>query len=152
MDPAQDPNSQNPQNTGTPGQANTSISPALTQNSQIPTNPNTETSQPPQPEVNQQTPNPTSQGQVETTQAQTSEFNQAVQTPGESQSPPKFKFLLTLLLMFFFVLVTSGVLGGTYMVAYEKIKLTKYPEIQKKLASIVMSITFMPKTPRFIIT
>ncbi len=71
-----------------------------------------------------------------------------VTSPEKPKSRKKL-FLILLLIFFFLLLIGAG--GLTYAVAYEKIKLTKYPEIQKKVSVLVQSIPFMPKTPKFLL-
>ncbi len=58
---------------------------------------------------------------------------------------------LTGFFMFFLLALIAGTAYGTYAVAYEKIKLDKYPEIQNKISMVVMSIPFMPKTPKYLL-
>src|SRR3989344_4304527 len=77
------------------------------------------------------------------------------QVSTESQDFPKsgkrriIPFVAGLLLLIFFILIITG--GATYAVAYEKIKLDKNPELQKKVAYFVMSLPFTPKTPKFLL-
>ncbi|KKQ51781.1 hypothetical protein A2865_04035 [Candidatus Woesebacteria bacterium RIFCSPHIGHO2_01_FULL_39_17] len=77
-------------------------------------------------------------------------------TPEPLQEPPKsgksriIPFVAGLLLLIFFILIITA--GATYTVAYEKIKLNKNPEFQKKVAYFVMSLPFTPKTPKFLLT
>src|SRR3989344_1361802 len=68
-----------------------------------------------------------------------------------SQPPKSKKKLFIFGFLIFVFLLFIGAAGLTYAVAYEKIKLEKYPDIQKKVASFVMSLPFMPKTPEYIL-
>lgn len=58
-----------------------------------------------------------------------------------------FGFLIVFLFLFFFT--ATAVLG--YAVAYEKIKLKNYPEVQATVAGYVQSLPFMPKTAKFLL-
>jgi hypothetical protein len=61
------------------------------------------------------------------------------------------KPLLFILLILFFILTLSGLGGLTYAVAYEKIKLEKYPDAQKRVSYFVMNLPFMPKSPKYLL-
>lgn len=59
--------------------------------------------------------------------------------------------IILFVVMFFVILVLGLTFVGGYLLAYDKITLTKYPELQTKIAAIVMSIPFTPKTPRYVL-
>jgi len=87
------------------------------------------------------------------TQATVVQPTPQTQVPQEPEDKPKKSkvkiigiLLVVLFLMFF---VTTAVLG--YAVAYEKVKLRNYPEIQATVAGYVQSLPFMPKTAKFLI-
>ena len=61
------------------------------------------------------------------------------------------KPLLFILLILFFILTLSGLGGLTYAVAYEKIKLEKYPDAQKRVSYFVMNLPFMPKSAKYLL-
>ncbi len=61
------------------------------------------------------------------------------------------KGLIFLILAFFLVVLLAGTGGLTWAVAYEKIKLEKYPDFQKKVSAFVMELPFTPKTPKFLL-
>lgn len=61
------------------------------------------------------------------------------------------KPLIFLLIVLSFILILSGLGGFAYAVAYEKIKLDKYPDLQKEVSYFVMQVPFMPKTPKFLL-
>lgn len=68
----------------------------------------------------------------------------------EKPKRSKVKLFGFLLIIFFLIIfVASGALA--YAVAYEKIKLTKYPEVQTTVANYVISLPFMPKTAKFLL-
>ncbi len=69
----------------------------------------------------------------------------------ENTKKPKKPILLTLVLLSLFSVIILSLSGLFYAIAYEKIKLEKYPDFQKKVSLFVMNISFMPKTPRFIL-
>ncbi|OGM56980.1 hypothetical protein A2955_05180 [Candidatus Woesebacteria bacterium RIFCSPLOWO2_01_FULL_37_19] len=69
----------------------------------------------------------------------------------QSNKPKSNKFKLFFLLLLFIFILGAAFAGLVYGVAYEKIKLNKYPDIQKQLSNIVQSIPFMPKTPKFLL-
>lgn len=68
-----------------------------------------------------------------------------------TESPPSRKFKVLAFISAFLVVPLILLLAGTYLVAYEKIKLAKYPELQKRVANFVMNLPFTPKTPKFLI-
>jgi len=76
-------------------------------------------------------------------------FSDASIPPLKPPSSKRKFILLGILLFLFFVL--AGASGLTYAVAYKKIKLSKYPEFQKKVSIFVQSLSFTPKTPEFIL-
>ena len=82
-------------------------------------------------------------------------FTSQIQTPQEamvdSSGIRSRKPLLFLLVLLFLVLILTGLGGLTYAVAYEKIKLEKYPDVQKKVSAFVMELPFMPKTAKFLL-
>jgi hypothetical protein len=61
------------------------------------------------------------------------------------------KGLIFLILAFILVVLLAGTGGLTWAVAYEKIKLEKYPDFQKKVSAFVMELPFTPKTPKFLL-
>ncbi len=79
---------------------------------------------------------------------------QSVTEPTLVQNPPNKngfkKFLIGFFILFLLLLIT-GTAYGAYAIAYEKIKLDKYPDIQNKISAVVMSIPFMPKTPKYLL-
>lgn len=80
---------------------------------------------------------------------------QAAATPSDEEEVEEPKSNKTKLILFVVALVLIVFLGlifvGGYLLAYEKINLTKYPEFQTKVAAIVMSIPGTPKTPRYLL-
>lgn len=84
--------------------------------------------------------------QIITTQPQTPHEAMVDNGGRKSRKPIIFLFLAFVLIL---ILVSFG--GLTYAVAYEKIKLDKYPDLQKKVSNFVMELPFMPKTPKFLL-
>ena len=81
-------------------------------------------------------------------------FTSQVQSPNEAvtDKPKKSKkIFFFLFFVFFSVLILAGLGGLTYAVAYEKIKLEKYPDLQKQVSYFVMELPFMPKTPKYLL-
>lgn len=64
------------------------------------------------------------------------------------KSPKKLKLLLILGGLFIFLLVATS--AGAYAVAYEKINLNM-PAIERPITKLVLSLPFMPKTPRMLL-
>src|SRR3972149_7476167 len=97
---------------------------------------------------------PTTQTPVQTTVPSVTEDPQSViQAPPGAPTEKKSKkglILLTVFLLIVFLLV-AGLGSFAYAVAYEKIKLDKYPEWQKKISYFVIGLPFMPKTPKFLL-
>jgi len=143
MNPVQNSgnNSQNPLDQSSSDQTQTQSSPVeTTQSPVIPTTPAPE-SQPTTPFAQDFTSN--------TPQVVQSQVLTPPETPPEAPKSRKKLFLFLILLFFFLLLIGAG--GVTYAVAYEKIKLEKYPDVQKKVSAFVQSIPFMPKTPKFLL-
>jgi len=63
----------------------------------------------------------------------------------------KSKAKLKLLIILILVAVLFVILSVTWAVAYEKVKLEKYPDIQKRVSHIIQSLPLLPKTPKFLI-
>lgn len=131
MDPtsAQNPETQQPQAQG--GSSQVPQSP-LQQTQQQPAQPPQPQQQVVQPIVVQQPPQP--------------DASSALEDKPKRSKVKVFGFLV--IIFFLFSFVVSGVLA--YAVAYEKVKLTKYPEVQAAVANSVISLPFMPKTPKFL--
>jgi hypothetical protein len=75
--------------------------------------------------------------------------------PSQSSMPSKktrFKKIIIGALILLFFLLLGGTAYGAYAVAYEKIKLANYPDVQKKISTYVISLPFMPKTPKYLLT
>ena len=143
MNPVQNSgnNSQNPLDQSSSDQTQTQSSPVeTTQSPVIPTTSAPE-SQPTTPFAQDFTP--------QTPQVVQSQVLTPPETPPEAPKSRKKLFLFLILLFFFLLLIGAG--GVTYAVAYEKIKLEKYPDVQKKVSAFVQSIPFMPKTPKFLL-
>lgn len=68
--------------------------------------------------------------------------------------PPKKKrsFLKIFLILIFVIILLTGAVGSAlgYAIAYEKIDINN-DEIQATVASVVMSLPFAPKTPRYVL-
>src|SRR3990172_1697800 len=158
MDPAHNSDNsldttQTPQNPAAVPVQEPGTSPSENQN-QIPPPP----AEPPSPFV-QQVPQPeVPQPQVpQTSEAQnplpaTSEPTSTFVSPTSPPPPSSKKKLVFGIFFLLFLLVLSGMAGLTYAVAYEKIKLDKYPEIQAKVAGFVMALPFTPKTPKYVLS
>lgn len=69
------------------------------------------------------------------------------ETSGKLKPKPKLKLLIILVL----VVLLFVLIGVTWAVAYEKVKIDKYPDVQRKVSHIIQSLPFMPKTPKFLI-
>ncbi|MBU0569273.1 hypothetical protein KKB40_00635 [Patescibacteria group bacterium] len=63
------------------------------------------------------------------------------------RKPKLLKFLLTTILITL-ILVSSFL---SYSIAYEKISIQQFPEAQQKIRHFVQNISFMPKTPKFLL-
>jgi hypothetical protein len=76
----------------------------------------------------------------------------SVLAPEESETPkPKNK--LKVILSVFFSLVILALVASSalaYAVAYDKIKLSKNPDLQNKISLFVQNLSFMPKTPKYV--
>lgn len=69
--------------------------------------------------------------------------------PIEKKSKKGLIILSVFLLIVFLLVVGAG--SFAYAVAYEKIKLDNYPDLQKKVSYFVIGLPFMPKTPKFLL-
>lgn len=69
--------------------------------------------------------------------------------PTEKKSKKGLIFLSVFLLVVFLIVVGTG--SFAYAVAYEKVKLDKYPDFQKRVSYFVIGLPFMPKTPKFLL-
>lgn len=147
MDPtsAQGPgNQQSPANGGIPQSPANQVA--------SPINP-TQTPQPSQPQQPSQPVQQPVQPQQQFTQAT---VVQPTPQPNASEvledKPKKSKVkIFGILIVFLFLLffLASAVLG--YAIAYEKVKLENYPEVQAKVAGYVQSLPFMPKTAKYLL-
>jgi len=70
-----------------------------------------------------------------------------IDTHKKSKKPLYFLLFLLILLTIF-----TCFAGLTYAVAYEKIKLEKFPDLQKKVSLFVIDLPFMPKTPKYLLS
>ncbi len=80
---------------------------------------------------------------------------QSVMTSNSTSTTNKNGKLKKFLLGFFVFLIVFlliGSAGGAYAIAYKKIKINKYQDLQKKISYAVISLPFMPKTPEYILT
>lgn len=80
---------------------------------------------------------------------------QEMPTSTASLLPPKKPrrgWLLAIVLILVLIILPITLAGTAYAIAYEKIKLEKYPELQTKIANLVIGLPFMPKTPLYVIT
>ncbi len=75
-------------------------------------------------------------------------ISENVQPPSPKSN--KLKLLFLFLFIFLLILLGSGA-GLAYAVAYEKIKLDKYPDLQRKVSHFVIGLSFMPKTPKYLL-
>lgn len=73
-----------------------------------------------------------------------------VDKPPEGEKKSR-KGLVSLIFSFIIIILLTGAGGLTWAVAYEKIKLEKYPDLQKKVSAFVMELPFTPKTPKFLL-
>lgn len=132
-----------------------SVSTFPTEPTNEPQNPPQMTEQSTQSVSDPQTPRAGSQAGQESVNNQPQTYTSQVQSPQEAvidDSPKKSRRpLLFLILIFFLILTISGLGGLTYAVAYEKIKLDKYPDLQKQVSYFVMELPFMPKTAKFLL-
>lgn len=135
LDPSLDYQSQNLANSSRSESPQT-----FTNNASFPVNPPTQlmASKPPPSE------SPSSQNMSE-------ESTYAVFSP-TPQKPPhsKKKFVLLVIFLFLFFIFSGS--GVAYAIAYGRIKLKNYPDLQRSIANLVISIPFMPKTPEFVLT
>ena len=69
-------------------------------------------------------------------------------TKSMSKRKPK---LLKILFVFIFLFLFVSFSAATYAIAYEKIKIEKFPTVQKKIAHLVQSLPLLPKTPKFLL-
>ncbi len=72
-----------------------------------------------------------------------------VMLDGHKRSKKPMFFLLFLLIL---LTIFTGLAGLTYAVAYEKIKLEKFPDLQKNISLFVIDLPFMPKTPKYLLS
>jgi hypothetical protein len=63
---------------------------------------------------------------------------------------PRKKVALFIFLISFVILIIAS-FATVYALAYEKIKLKKFPKFQKGVSYFVQNISFMPKTPTFLL-
>lgn len=74
-----------------------------------------------------------------------------VSEPENESAKKSKKGMIFLLLFLIFTILFGGLTYTTYALAYEKIKLEKYPDIQYAISNFVMSLPFTPKTPKFLL-
>jgi hypothetical protein len=113
-----------------------------------PTNP-VQTPQPPQPQQAVQPAQPQQQFTQATVvqPAPQPDASEALEDKPKKSKVKIFGILLVFLFLLFFI--ASAVLG--YAIAYEKVKLENYPEVQATVASYVQSLPFMPKTAKYLL-
>jgi len=77
---------------------------------------------------------------------------ESVLSPTESLTQtPKKHFNVLGVFIFVLLLILVGGTASAYAVAYEKITLDKYPQFQKAVSNFVISLPFMPKTPKYLL-
>ena len=54
-------------------------------------------------------------------------------------------------ILFIFLLIIASFFATAWALAYEKVKLEKYPDFQKRISHFVQSLPLTPKTPKFLI-
>jgi hypothetical protein len=88
-----------------------------------------------------------------TIQTPTPPQSDSQQSPEISQATdePKSKRKVKIFLAIIIALLLITIFGTTWALAYEKIKLEKYPEFQRSVSHFVQSLPLMPKTPKFLI-
>ncbi|MCL5019703.1 MAG: hypothetical protein M1426_04400 [Patescibacteria group bacterium] len=123
------------------------INPPLDQNP--PPDPLSQTPSVNVPQVQVQTPQPPAATDTPSVFTSQSPMPQDAMADSSEGKPRKPLFFLLLFFVLFILLIGFG--GLTYAVAYEKIKLEKYPDFQKKVAAFVMELPFTPKTPKFLL-
>lgn len=80
------------------------------------------------------------------------ENNTPDNTPSQETEKPVKKSKKGLIFILLFILILIGGLSfSAYALAYEKIKLEKYPDFQYAVSNFVMSLPFTPKTPKFLL-
>ena len=75
--------------------------------------------------------------------------NQENQSPQEK--PKQKRKILSFALIFILILIPVFLGLASYAIAYEKIKLDKYPGFQTKVANFIIGLPFMRKTPKYLI-
>jgi hypothetical protein len=100
--------------------------------------------------------NPTQKNPAQSNQQTPQSQNLPGYKPGKKtaikpKKPRKKSKILKVLLFVILITIVLGSLFLTHAIAYEKVKLTQFPKVQKTISHFVQSISFMPKTPKFLL-